>query len=502
MTTTLIPRPKWCSSKAKRVKSEEIRAAMPGWTPDKFQAFTEYIQSRAHHHGLNTYSLLQVQDPIKREKLLNDCRQKFPELGDFDKDWPVDAYYTKWVSRRDLEKKQREKAKDSQPGPNSTKRKAPKRGETGKENVEYASSSTRDPEQAQVYLQAAVSKMRMYANPTRPYFAINTSNLPAVFQPTGVVVFVSSGPCVFCGYQPLVPAEETAKLHQCLNNHTDLLTRLAHAGVVADHHFCILLRLSKSRQNDFLSALASADKLTWVERVEIEEVLEVYLEKNPDLSFVERPRKVRLTAVRRPKEGLENILAVHTCKHSDVQRHLRIEDDAEYFDLVDLVERWSPLYLDTSIPFGEQDEDTLDTLVGLISEEKPYLRKYDDCWPVYLLIRRFLCARAAGLPRTPRESTAAGGPATANAPPQHQCPKLLTYPPSNVPPSITALLEDCCMEELGPAFLFLGFSSDKKFTSIFTSRRAKANLLDKLPARVLECSEFQSLMLRYVIEHA
>ncbi|KAF8217140.1 hypothetical protein K438DRAFT_2007789 [Mycena galopus ATCC 62051] len=310
------------------------------------------------------------------------------------------------------------------------------------------------------------------------------------------------GPCVFCGYQPPVPAEETAKLRQCLNNRADLLTCLAHTGVVAEHHFRILLRLSESRHNDFLSELASADKLTWVERFEIQEALEVYLEKNPDLGSVERPRKVRLTAVRRPKEGLENVLAVHTCKHSDVQRHLQIEDDTEYFDLVDLVERWSPLYLDISIPFGEQDEDTLDTFVGLISEEKPSLRRYDDCWPVYLLIWRFLCAHAAGLPRTPRESAAAGGSATANAPPQHQCPKLLTYPPSNVPPSITALLEDYSMEELGPAFLFFGFSSDAKFTSIVTSRRAKENLLDGLRARMLECSEFQLLMLHYVVERA
>ncbi|KAF8217135.1 hypothetical protein K438DRAFT_411789 [Mycena galopus ATCC 62051] len=139
------------------------------------------------------------------------CRQRFPELNEFDGNWPVDMYYTHWVCFRDHRKKQREKAKDSQPGPNSTKRKALERGETEKNQ---ASSSTRsqqvegskphqrtsrphdvssrpiprslagsielgsydavpstsrrilakrprDPEQAQVYLQAAVSKMRI-----------------------------------------------------------------------------------------------------------------------------------------------------------------------------------------------------------------------------------------------------------------------------------------------------------------------------------------------------
>jgi hypothetical protein len=96
----------------------------------------------------------------------------------------------------------------------------------------------------------------------------------------------------------------------------------------------------------------------------------------------------------------------------------------------DLVERNIPQYLDMSIPIEEQDDDKLDALVTSVSfpltrilftnpiqicEQKPSLRKYDDLWPVYLHIRRFLSARAAGLPRTPRENEPSGS-TTPSAP--------------------------------------------------------------------------------------
>ncbi|KAJ6480966.1 hypothetical protein C8R45DRAFT_1151679 [Mycena sanguinolenta] len=306
--------------------------------------------------------------------------------------------------------------------------------------------------------------------------------------------------CVLCGFHPPVHDSEITQLN--LDRH--LLARLVNAGVVADHHLRALLRLSESRQEACLHALASAEKFTWVEKVEIAEALETYVDKNPDFtqsSQSEPARKARLTAISRPRKGLENVLAVHTCKYKWLKEHLQITDDAEHFELVDFVESRAPWYLDTSRPIEEQDPEQLDALVTAVCKEKPSVRRYDACWVVHLHIRRFLDARAAGLLCTPRD--AAGPDMTPTAPLQeHECHGLTMYPPSSVPPTIATLLADYGMEELGPAFVSLGFTSDAKFDKIVASHWAKENFIDKLPARVLKCSAFQFFMLKYIIESA
>ncbi|KAJ6513500.1 hypothetical protein DFH09DRAFT_1288241 [Mycena vulgaris] len=50
-----------------------------------------------------------------------------------------------------------------------------------------------------------------------------------------------------------------------------------------------------------------------------------------------------------------------------------------------------------------------------------------------------------------------------------------------VPPSVGSLLAYYGMEELGPTILFIGIKTDGKFTNIFTSQSAKAQLLADLP---------------------
>ncbi|KAJ7879306.1 hypothetical protein B0H14DRAFT_2709934 [Mycena olivaceomarginata] len=305
-------------------------------------------------------------------------------------------------------------------------------------------------------------------------------------------------PCVLCGHQPPVPAHETALLQKCFLHRGALLLPLAAAGVVTDIHLRVLLRLRERYRNELVHSLARVDKITYVEKADILDALETFLDMNPDVtSSPERARKVQLASIRRPPKGVENILAIHTCKYSYVKRHMQVADDEEYFELVDLVERQIPWYLDASVPIEEQDKEQLDTLVTKICEENPGLRKYDDFWPVYLHICRFLSARAAGLGRTPRENINSTAP---KAPPQHECPQLAKYPTSDVPASITALLEDYEMQELGPAFLSLGFNSDAVFTNNLTSQRKKDCIIENLVERFPHCPEFQLLMLRYIVE--
>ncbi|KAJ7304566.1 hypothetical protein DFH08DRAFT_903371 [Mycena albidolilacea] len=306
------------------------------------------------------------------------------------------------------------------------------------------------------------------------------------------------GPCVLCGYQPPVPTHETALLQKCFLHHGALLLPLATAGVVADAHLRVLFRLRERYRKEFVHSLARVDKITYVEKADILDALETFLDTNPDvISSPERARKVQLASIRRPPKGVENVLAIHTCKYGYVKRHMQVADDEEYFELVDLVERQIPWYLDASVPIEEQDEEQLDTLVTKICEEKPGLRKYDDFWPVYLHICRFLSARAAGLGRTPRGNINSTAP---KAPPQHECPQLAKYPNSEVPASITALLEDYEMQELGPAFLSLGFNSDPVFTNNLASQRKKDCIIENLVERFPHCPEFQLLMLRYIVE--
>ncbi|KAJ6582133.1 hypothetical protein B0H19DRAFT_1332118 [Mycena capillaripes] len=322
------------------------------------------------------------------------------------------------------------------------------------------------------------------------------------------------GPCVLCGFQTPrpIPPSETAQLHKCFKDRTDLLRVLAYAGVVVDHHFRALLRLTARRRTDFLHGLASTGRLTYVEKIEILDVLETHIESVE--SIFERAKKVQLKAIPRPSEAVENVLAQHTCKHSNVKRHMQIVDDDEYFELVNLIEREVARYLDISIPMEEQEEE-FDSLVTSICEEKPSVRKYDEQWPIYLHIRRFMSAHDAGLPKTPQSSHTSStssnshepvSPASSRYPfwlspslkPHHECPVLSMYLP--VPPSVAALLADYEMEELGPAFLSLGIISDAKLANIVASPRAKREFLAGLAGQLKESSAFQGVMVGEIVE--
>ncbi|KAJ7648603.1 hypothetical protein DFH06DRAFT_1135431 [Mycena polygramma] len=74
------------------------------------------------------------------------------------------------------------------------------------------------------------------------------------------------------------------------------------------------------------------------------------------------------------------------------------------------------------------------------------------------------------------------------------------YPPARVPPSVAALLADYGLEELGPAFLLLGITSDVKLAAIVASPRPTREFLGRLPGPLEDCSEFQVLMMKFIVE--
>ncbi|KAJ7464361.1 hypothetical protein FB451DRAFT_1561682 [Mycena latifolia] len=292
--------------------------------------------------------------------------------------------------------------------------------------------------------------------------------------------------CVLCGFRPPIPPEQTIELQLFFNGRDDLRHVLAAVGIVADHHLRALLRVGAKQREAFLRSI-TPDHLTYLEKVEIADLLDTYIGQNGEGPTSDRPAKVQLAAIPRPSEGLENILSQHTCSHVHVKKHMRMADDDEYFDLVDSIEAEIPRYLDVSMSFEEQTDAQIYALLKSVCEDRPSLRKYPDYWPVLLHIKRFLRAQEAGQSGTQR------------SPPRHECPRQRGHPAADAPPSVDALLADYGMEELGPAFFFLGIRTDEKFANmIFMSKTAKSQLLAELAP--LGCSVFQAMMMRYIVE--
>ncbi|KAJ7694540.1 hypothetical protein B0H17DRAFT_1199069 [Mycena rosella] len=278
----------------------------------------------------------------------------------------------------------------------------------------------------------------------------------------------------------------TTELRLLFKGRDDLLQAFITVGVIADHHLRALLRLSARQREGFLDSIAPK-YLTFVEKVEIADLLETHLDNT---ATGLRPAKIQVVSIPRPPEGLVNVLGQHTCSYVHIKKHMRIADDNEYFDIVDYIESEIPRFLEVEKPIEEQDDLDVQALLESVCEAWPSMRKYADCWPIFVHVSRFLDARQAGLPGTPRNAP----------PPRHECPRQRMYPAADVPPSVKALLADYGMDELGPAFLFLGVQTDEKFGSMVASEKARSRFLAGVPPLQLGCSAFQGIMMRYIIE--
>ncbi|KAJ7034379.1 hypothetical protein C8F04DRAFT_1234251 [Mycena alexandri] len=523
-----ISRPKWAQS---RTSGADLLKAMPGWSDLDFQKFkagstsnTGHVMSRAKTYKLDTYADSDAQDPAKWQELLTDCRTHFPALDNFEGQWPLEMYYTKWTLGRriaqEITVRGRDRATIATRGSGSE--------ELIKDNaqirtVHSSPRSTAEGTKSELQRQTrptlpviigSVSSARPFAStgPLRPTQSETTFNRASPdgehsqgsssslkeadsrFNHSAATLSASPSrsvsrslrekfywsSCVLCGSGPQIPtpASETTQLRKCFDGRTDLLCILALLGVTADHHFRALIRLGDRGRHDFLHGSALKGRLT----------------------YLEGARKVRLTEFDRPPVGLEKYLADYRAGYTHVMRHMKIREEEDYFEIVDLIERQIPWYLDIASPFAEQDEAQLD---ALICKEKPSLRKYDDLWPVDVHIRRFLSARYAGLPGTLRESHPGSTSSIPTAPP-HECPLLRAHPHSRVPSSLDALLVNVGMKELGPAFLFLGIRREDQLASIVTSPRTRAQFLAELSAgaggSLAGCSEFQRMTMGWVVE--
>ncbi|KAJ7923493.1 hypothetical protein B0H13DRAFT_2316438 [Mycena leptocephala] len=517
-TNTFIPKPRWSASKTKSGSNTDLLKVMPRWTEQDFQKFKEHVQT----------------EPAKWQKLVDDCRRRFPALDEFEGYWPIDIYYSKYVywhaiNQRRKSNSQKQTSNITQPSnTNSQKRKerpSDKEDEQDRANATNKQSisrpiaqdtGSRAPTQPQLQAQATSGKSisaGTHADNLRPSL-LATEDARASTILVAIIrhqfcASVSTNPAVkdASAMGPLRPVRSARSPRPELRDRpvADMFQRPR--GPPASP------RPRRRRRRPPLprppppqhapetripNGLASAGKMTYVEKIEILDMLETY--QNADLfECEERARKVQLMAISRPSEVLENFMALHTSTYGHVKRHMKIVDDEEYFELVDLVERNIPRYLSISIPIEEQKNDKLDALVTSICEKMPSLRKYDGIWPIHLHIRRFLSARAAGLPRTPRENETSRSSTTPSAPPKHECPVLSASPPSPVPPSVVR----SCRTTAWRARARLSLSWDhfgREICQYCYISTGEEEFIAGLPGPLMECTEFQTAMIRYIVE--
>ncbi|KAJ7165930.1 hypothetical protein C8R46DRAFT_1351420 [Mycena filopes] len=515
-----IQRPQWSKTKTKRVSLSDLLKVMPGWSENEFKPFREHVQSRSRRYNLDTYTDSESQDPAKWQKFLADCRIAFPALDKFEGQWPLDIYYTRWTYWRSVQLKTLERSghKNGLAGGPATAQDCPQREEShrdgesrkrkrgvDKDNDEALGSTqstiddgnSSDVGNNEGASSASRKRKSFEFTPSPPTASPSTSSISLSMsqqaQSSQVITYPKSrwSSWVLCGFQPEVPPSETVQLRKCLDGHEDLLQILTMLGVVTDYHLRALLRLSSRRRHDFFHSGASKGLFTYFEKIVILDLLDSAVDSKLDASS--SMRNAGVAEIGRPSERAESLLCDHRASYPHLMTRMKITDEDEYFETVDLIEHHVPGYLDVSLLIEEQDEEQLKALVRSICEKKPSLRRYEGLWPVYVHIYRFMSARRAGLARTPREHH--------QTTVTHECPLLRSHPHSRVPTALAALLGDVGMEELGPAFLLLGIHTDEQFTSIVTSPRAKAQFLKEVECGAApECSAFQRLMMGWVVE--
>ncbi|KAF7330215.1 hypothetical protein MVEN_02458600 [Mycena venus] len=390
-----------------------------GWESEEFRKFERYLRETAVMMGLDTFAGPDKQDTSKWAKFVENCLREFPALGtDFEDEWPIEVYYSKYTAKR-LEyynydgikkihwqspivteiigsaqpRSQRQRVRE-------TRLRVVHRGQKSRFHLagSQVASSTITPSPSTVILASPPTRTLQYAK------------------------IIS---CVLCGSRPLVSSRQKVTLNKFFDGREDLRRGFDAAGIIADNHFRVLLRLSAHQ-----------------------------------------------------RESLE-------CSYTSIKERMEIADE-EYFQFVHIVEEYIPRYLNI-VPFDKQNQDQVQ---ALIRKARPSVKRYENLWPLEVLIKRYLGARLTGLPGTLHEPD-------LKIP--HECPLQRFYPAHDVPSALASILLDYEMEELGPAFLSLGIRSDEAFTTITRSHKLATGLLGDINLKQLQLTDFQTMMMGLIL---
>ncbi|KAJ7076059.1 hypothetical protein C8R43DRAFT_1054024 [Mycena crocata] len=471
----MIPRPTGSLTPSKKGSTLRTCSALWAWSERDFQRFKVTKSTRLE------------QDPQKWKALVDDCVFVFSALENFENHWPVEVYFIKYSYWRYQHSKRRKPENAPQNGAEASDHTQTRDEQTSRKRKERpdASDIENEPTRSNSNTGSQKGFPSKITHPGRKVLGQNATGLHDVghFLPRAT----RCPPAQPATRPP--PLRPTMELQVCFPGRGDLRQILATVGVATDRYLRAFLHLRARERDAFLDRLCPG-RLSCFESIEISEMLEKY-RKGAGVS--EHRAKVPRTVIPRPRRELEDALSDHTCEHANVEKQMRVGDN-EYFALVAFVEQKIPWYLDRSRSIEEQDKDQLEDLVDAVYEEHPALTKnYEDSWPVYVLIRRFLDARAAELSGTTKESQHED---VAMKP--HECPRQKVYPAADVPDSVASLFDGYGMGELGPAFLALGVNTDQKFSALVSSYHAKARFLAKLS--MLELSLFQLAMVKHIME--
>ncbi|KAJ7148538.1 hypothetical protein C8R43DRAFT_1009266 [Mycena crocata] len=506
----MIPRPTGSLQPTKKGQKIADMQGLMGWSERDFHRFKNHVQDKSERLGLNLIAGPKEQDPQKWKELVDDCVFVFPALDDFENHWPVEVYFIKYSYWRYQHSKRRKPKNAPQNGAEASDHTQTRDEQTSRKRKERpdASDIENEPTRSNSNTASQKGSPSKITHPGRKVLGQNATDVGHSSSQTSNASSSSSTSyststsrparsashtahwraCIFCGFRPPIHAEETIELQVCFPGRDDLRQILATIGIATDRYLRAFLHLRARERDAFLDRLCPG-RLSCFESIEISEMLEKY-RKGAGVS--EHRAKVPRTVIPRPRRELEDALSDHTCEHANVEKQMRVGDN-EYFALVAFVEQKIPWYLDRSRSIEEQDKNQPEDLVDAVYEEHPALtRNYEDSWPVYVLIRRFLDARAAELSGTTTESQHD----VAMKP--HECPRQKVYPAADVPDSVASLFDGYGMDELGPAFLALGVDTDQRFSALVTSPHAKTRFLAKLST--LECSVFQLAMIEHIIK--
>lgn len=514
--TSRVPRkrPSWMKWVIQGCTLRKLQTSM-GWEDAKFKQFRTHVQVAAKQAGLN----LQEPDPDKQDAskwatFVKECTKQLPALGtDFEDAWPIKFYFMKYCYKKEQNERYQLNAKGckelaaheeniSNTPTNSLE--GSSASEPSKKRKLNEEDDTLTPNTPRKALPERLEATQLPKPPAGSRSSGKTPDkradniTPISASPsTSAIERAACAACVLCGFQPPIPRAQKAALSDFFTGREEFHLAFEVAGIVGDHHFRALLRLRTREREGFIQSLAPI-KINQFEVVVLCDMLQKHIEcrrvtedsRKSSARADDGPRrakKVPRMDIAKPPPSLQKYMGTLSCDHRRIQEEMGIADEEEYFDIVRSVEEKASRFLE--IRKGhKQDAAQAVAFFRLVCKERPSFRKYDQWWPLEVLMKRYLAARLAGLPGTLLGTEV-----------RHECPHRRIYPARKVPPSLVALLADYGMEELGPAFLSLGISSDEQFGHIMESERLKTLLLVDANLKQLGLTPFQTMMMRHIL---
>ncbi|KAJ7476972.1 hypothetical protein B0H11DRAFT_1306155 [Mycena galericulata] len=301
--------------------------------------------------------------------------------------------------------------------------------------------------------------------------------------------------CVFCSYRPNIPPSHTALIldllkHDASGQYTDFLQTL---GITNNTHLRILLGMGKVDRDRFLRDYVPT-RITQFAFSQLSQWLDCF-------SDTHKWTQLSLTPIPRKGEAFEAFLSRPSTCDKQVAQYMRLSRE-EYEIEATQIQTKIPCYLDIHRGLEQQDPNQVKALVQKICDDLPIFARYQDTWPVYVIIRRILATPGAYGSQSQGSIDASDHiPVHRN---QHRCPRLIQYlkhdGPENVAPTAKQLLRFVRMdEELAPALWFLGVKSDAKYKMLINlDAIRKTQFMEE--TKKMELTPFQRLVLSIMFE--